>query len=225
METSQINLEPFQTSLHGAKILVQGPFPSNKMPPLIESIQNIREPFKKKILLSNTVFGLSKYIFLQYDTTFKIKDNTDWTMFLTYVTYAPKPLLIVSEDIVIPDGLWGKLTRAMTFLNITSSQVLSIRPYDTIFFPVLEEIHHPLVDYIHRTLQSVYRASYSVKENREIIQELRIAGAGIIWTRVQEESKNGDIYWYDPVAHNQGDSLSHKQMSELFRWLSEHFES
>ena len=46
-----------------------------------------------------------------------------------------------------------------------------------------------------------------------------MAGAGICWTRHEE---TGNIYWYDPV-NNQGDSLSNKQMSELFVWLSEQF--
>jgi len=41
------------------------------------------------------------------------------------------------------------------------------------------------------------------------------------WTKVDEEP-SGSIFWYDPVS-NQGDSLSNKQMSELFGWLSEQF--
>ena len=56
-----------------------------------------------------------------------------------------------------------------------------------------------------------------------MLQELRVAQAGIAWTKHNEDTTGGSIYWYDPVAANQGDSLSNKQMSELFAWLSSQF--
>ena len=209
-----IKIDAFNTNLHGCKILCQGPF--HKYPPIMDSIQKLREPFKKKLLLTQNTFSLNKYLHLQYDSTFQVKDAQDWTLILTYITYAPKPLLIVSEDLVIPDGLWNKLNKSITFVNMTSSYV-AVKPYDTIFFSD-ESIH---TDYVLKTLQSVYKATYSQKEHKEISQELRVAGAGICWTR-HEENQNGNIYWYDPVV-NQGDSLSNKQMSELFNWLSQQF--
>jgi hypothetical protein len=97
--------------------------------------------------------------------------------------------------------------------------MLNIKPYDTIFFSSMEDPSQSYTEYVLKLLQSVYKASYSQKEHKEILQELRVAGAGICWTRHEE---TGNIYWYDPV-NNQGDSLSNKQMSELFVWLSEQF--
>jgi hypothetical protein len=188
----------------------------------MDSITNIREPFKKKILVSNTIFGFSKYLALQYDTIFKVRDGPDWTMILTYLTYAPKPLLVITEDIQIPDGLWAKLGRGITLVNITSMPVINIRNYDSIFFSTTEELNSASMDYMFKALQSVYRATYTQKENKEINQELRVAGAGIVWTKVEEQA-GGNLYWYDPVENNQGDNLSNKQMSELFSWLSGHF--
>lgn len=216
-----ISLEAFNTNLHNCRILCQGPFPKSKYPPIMESIQRLREPYKKKILLSNTAFSLSKYLPLQYDAMFQVKEGSDWTMIITYITYAPKPLLVVSEDISIPDGLWQKLNRTTTFVNITSSSVLNVRPYDAIFFAPMEEVVSSYSDYVCKLLQSVYKSSYSQKEHKEIIQELRIAGAGLSWTKVDEDG-SGSIFWYDTVNH-QGDCLSNKQMSELFGWLSENF--
>jgi len=213
-----INIEAFNKCLHGCKILCQGPFP-NKHPPIMESIQKLKEPFKKKILLTRAIFSFSKYIPLQYDGVFQVKDTHDWTLILTYITYAPKPLLVVAEEIPIPDGLWQKLNKTITFVNITSSYVLNIRPYDTIFFSPIEELATSYTEYVLKLIQSVYKATYSQKEHKEVLQELRIAGAGICWTRHEDE---GNIYWYDPVI-NQGDSLSNKQMSELFIWLSQQY--
>jgi hypothetical protein len=223
METQTIQIDGFSTNLHGCRILCQGPFPNGKYAPIMESIQKLRDPFKKKILLTRTAFSLSKYMPLQYDAVFQVKDSHDWTLILTYITYAPKPLLVVAEDIPIPDGLWQKLNRTTTFVSITSSLVVNIRPYDAIFFAPIEEIATQYSDYVYKVLLSVYKGSFTQKEHKEILQELRVANAGIAWTRYEEETQNGNIYWYDPVANNQGDSLSNKQMSELFGWLSDQF--
>lgn len=218
-----IRIDSFNTNLHGCRILCQGPFPNNKYAPLMEYIQKLREPFKKKILLTRTAFALSKYMPLQYDAVFQVKDSHDWTLILTYITYAPKPLLVVAEDVPIPDALWQRLNRTVTFVNITSSTVINIRPYDAIFFAPIEELTTTYTEYVYKILQSIYKASYSQKEHKEVLQELRIAQAGIAWTKHEEDTSGGSIYWYDPVAGNQGDSLSNKQMSELFAWLSGQF--
>lgn len=223
METSTIQIDAFNTNLHGCKILFQGPFQTEKYAPIMEYIQKLREPFKKKILIANTSFTLSKYLSLQYDATFQMKDVHDWTLILTYITYAPKPILIVAEDIQIPDGLWQKINKTATFINITSSYVINIRPYDAIFFSPTEELTTTYTEYIFKILQSVYKANYTLKEHKEVLQELRMASAGIAWTKCEEDTSGGSIYWYDPVTYNQGDSLTNKQMSELFSWLSNQY--
>ena len=222
MDTHTVQIDAFNVNLHGTRILCQGPFPNGKYAPIMESIQKLREPFKKKILLTRTAFSLSKYMPLQYDAVFQVKDSHDWTLILTYITYAPKPLLVVAEDVPIPDGLWQKLNKTTTFVNITSSYQLNIRPYDAIFFAPIEELMQSYAEYVFKLLQSVYKASYSQKEHKEILQELRVASAGICWTKHNEDTAGGNIYWYDPVI-NQGDSLSNKQMSELFGWLADQF--
>lgn len=223
METATLQIDAFSTNLHGTRILCQGPFPNNKYAPIMESIQKLREPFKKKILLTRTAFSLSRHMPLQYDAVFQVKDSHDWTLILTYITYAPKPLLVVAEDIPIPDGLWQKLNKMTTFVNITSSYVLNIRPYDAIFFSPIEELTTNYTEYVLKLLQSIYKASYSQKEHKEVLQELRVAKAGICWTRHEEDVPSGNIYWYDPVENIQGDSLTNMQMSELFSWLASQF--
>ena len=218
-----IKIDALNTNLHGCRILCQGPFNTGKYAPIMESIQKLRDPFKKKILLTRAAFSLNKFLPLQYDATFQVKDSQDWTLILTYISYAPKPLLVVAEDVPIPDGLWQKLNRTTTFINITSSYTVNIRPYDAIFFAPIEEVATQYTDYAYKLLQSVYKSSYSPKEHKEILQELRVAKAGICWTKYEEDTPGGNIYWYDPVENNQGDSLTNKQMSEMFSWLSDYF--
>jgi len=160
---------------------------------------------------------------MQVDASFQAKDTADWTLILTYMTYAPKPLLIIAEDIPIPDGVWQKLSRTMTFVHIASQPVAQLRPYEAIFFAPMEELGSTYGEYVYKALQSVYKPSYSQKEHKEILQELRIAGAGIAWSREEQDPK-GAMYWYDPIQH-QGDRLSDKQLSELFGYLSDQFQS
>ena len=79
MDVTTLQIEAFNTNLHGSKILCQGPFQQEKYPPIIEAITHLRSPFKKKILLSSTTFSLSKYLPILYDAHFQIKDGQDWT--------------------------------------------------------------------------------------------------------------------------------------------------
>lgn len=218
-----IQLEAFNTHLHGTKILYcipQGQSSLGKSPPWSDWIQKLREPFRKRIRLSSRMFPLSM---TAYDATFHPKDGQDWTLVLTYITYAPKPLLVVIEDLPIPDGLWSKLTAATTLLHLTSTPVTRLGPYDAIFFSPMEEVSTSYTDYTHRILQSVYRAHYTTKEHKEILQELRVAKAGMAWTRVNESSNTGAMYWYDPVAVQPNEQPTPAQLAELFGWLTEQF--
>lgn len=218
-----IQVDAFNTNLHGCKILCQGPFTRGKYAPIMESIQNIRYPFKKKILLTKTAFSFSKYFPLQYDAIFQIRDNQDWILALTYITYSPKPSLVIAEDIVIPEAVWSKLSRGTTFVHITSTSIANVRPYDAVFFAPIEDLTTGFADFIFRQLQAIYRANYTQGAYKEIMQELRVAGAGIAWTRHQESLATGSIYWYDPISINQGDKLTGSQLSELFSWLASTF--
>jgi hypothetical protein len=166
---------------------------------------------------------MSKYIPMAYDAVFQMKDSADWTLALTYMTYAPKPILIVTEDITIPDGLWQKMTRQMTFVNFSSTPILHIRPYDAIFFAPVEELSSSQIDYGHKILQSVYRSNYSAKEHKEIVQELRVAGAGLVWTKVEEESQGGNVFWYDPISLSASEKLTNTQLVDLFGFLASQF--
>ena len=204
-----VSLENFNTPLNGSTILCYGNF-QKKYPPLMEYIKDIRNPIKKVVLISNTVFGLNGHFPFHYDAVFQARDSNDWTMIVTYLTYVVKPALVVC-DIAVPDALWKKLGKDITFIHLSSIAPLSsIKAYDCIFFAEDAEVQ--------RVLQTVYRASYSANENKEILQELRVAGAGLVWTR-RDESVGGAMYWYDPVPKQQV-ALSKGQMGDLFSWLA-----
>lgn len=219
--TETIQLESFNTALHGARILLQGPFAENKLPPIMEWIQRLRDPFKKKILLTSSAFTCSTQFPQVYDAVFYTKDVTDFQLCLAYLTYAGKPSLLVMEDPPsIPDGFWPKLPRTITVVHLVSTRsVVQLRPYDAIFFAPMQEMNSAEAEYSFKILQSVYRGSYSLQEHREILSELRVAGAGIAWTNVEEERQGGTMYWYDTVDAPSAGATG-KQIAEVLRWVA-----
>lgn len=218
-----IQLEAFNTALHGARILLQGPFPSHGMPPVMDYIQQLRDPFKKKILLTSSTMAFSKSMPMLYDAVFHAKDILDYQLTLAYLTYAGKPTLLVMDDPpAIPDGFWAKLPRTVTVLHIVHTRsVIHLRPYDAIFFAPTEEVHSAASEYVYKILQSVYRSNYTLQEHREIVSELRVAGAGIAWTNMGEKRQGGAIYWYDTVEHPVGNErMTGRQMADVLEWIA-----
>lgn len=214
-----IRVDAFDTNLHGAKILAQGPFPNNRLPPLMDYVQHFRDPFKKRVLLTRSPFALCKTISLNYDATYLVSDVQDWSLALTYILHCPKPALVVIDDVPVPDAVWTKFTRAITVAHIATTPVRTMVPYDAVFFAPIQDIGGTYADFVFRQIQNIFRASYTQKEYRDILQELRVAEAGLMWTRWDESVSAGSMYWYDPVSNQRSDTLSKKQLSDIFLWL------
>ena len=219
-----LQIEAFQTSLHGAKILCQGPFPPDRQPPILESITDRRQPFQKKVLLSLTPFSFSKSLTLSYDATFHIITASDWSLALTYIVHSPKPLLVVADDIPVPDAVWSRIPRTVTFVHLLSTPVRSPKLYDAVFFAAIQDSTSPYSEQTYRVLQNLLGA-LGTKEYREIVNELRVATAGIAWSKIDESTEAGALYWYDPVKQQGAETLSKKQLADLFSWLAAHFGS
>jgi hypothetical protein len=221
MET--VHVDAFQTNLHGTTILCQGPFPKGRLPPLMDNIQALRAPFKRKVLLTNSPVSFTKTLPLHYDAIFQMREGADWSLALTYILHAPKDVLVIAEDIAVPDAVWSKLTKSITFVHIVTAPLRAVQAYDTIFFAPVDDLTNSYIDLILKTLVSVYKKTYTQKDLKEILQELRVAKAGLSWTKVGEDGE-GSLYWYDPEVVT-GESLTKKQLSELFQNLSVQFTS
>ena len=237
-----IQLEAFNVNLHGTKILCQGPWADGKYPPVLEAVKKLRDPFKRQVLVSRTPFSFSKALPLQYDATFQVRETADWSLILTYLAYAPKPTLAIIEDVEVPDAVWGKLASTITCVHITATPIRNARAYDAVFFAPIGETAgagwsgpSSYAEFVFHQLQMLYKGTALIGPERssdrsaqpvhrsltpahykEIVQELRVAGAGLAYT-------GGTIYWYDTVASQGSDPLSGKQLSELFLWLAERF--
>jgi hypothetical protein len=227
-----VNLEAFNKQLFGTRVLCQGPFSKGSYAPVMEAVTHLRQPFRKKVLItkknvvggSGSGSGIGSNIPLQYDTVFSISDNTDWSHAIQYCKTVQGCLLIVFDDIVIPDAVWQHIVKGTTVVHYMNSVCNNIKPYDTIFFPPVDDVMNYKIDVTFRQLQAVYRTSWKEREFKEILNELRVAQAGLCWTRVQEkDSVFGTICWYDSVEQIVKERISDAQLAALFEWLRGQF--
>ena len=216
MADNTIHLEAFQANLHGLKILCQGPFEKGVFPPVLEAIENIKIPFQRKVLLlGGDATPFARTFSLKYDATFHIGNTTDWSLALTYILHAPKDVLVVAEDIPIPDAVWSRLAKTITFLSVVKTPLKNVMPYDAVFFAPIEDFGTFYAsDTVYKAVLALTRKPYGPKEYRDILQELRVANAGLAWLKGTES-----LFWNDPVAET-SEQLSTKQLAALFRWLS-----
>jgi len=210
MDTIHINA--FQTTLHGARILCQGPFPSHQHPPLEEAITSIRSPFKRRILLTKGPPPQGPY-----HAVIQIQEGADWALALTYITHCPKDCLVVVDDVPIPPALWARLPPTATLVHRVTTPPTTVAPYSAIFFAPLQDATCLLADHVFRILQQVYASPYSAKEFKEVVNELRVAGLGLVFS-------GGQLEWYDPVPESlDAGTWSNRQLSELFERLARQF--
>ena len=219
MDTVQVNA--FQTNLHGTRILCQGPFPSDRHPPLEEAISALRTPFKRRILLTNGVCTTGPY-----HAVLQIQEGLhgspqpgggDWSLALTYITHAPKPCLVVVDDVPIPSALWGRLPPSVTLVHRVTTPLASTAPYSTLFFAPIQDSTSAYAEQVLRTLQQRYKPAYSAKEFKEVVNELRVAGLGLVFS-------GGQLEWYEPVPESlDAGTWSKRQLAELFERLARQF--
>ena len=219
MDTVQVNA--FQTNLHGTRILCQGPFPSDRHPPLEEAISALRTPFKRRILLTNGVCTTGPY-----HAVLQIQEGLhgspqpgggDWSLALTYITHAPKPCLVVVDDVPIPSALWGRLPPSVTLVHRVTTPLASTTPYSTLFFVPIQDSTSAYAEQVLWTLQQRYKPGYSAKEFKEVVNELRVAGLGLVFS-------GGQLDWYEPVPESlDAGTWSKRQLAELFERLARQF--
>jgi len=221
-----IHLDAFATQLQNTKILCLGQFQQAKFPPLQDSIKDIRAAPKKKIWLGRQLTGIPVFPAI-YDAQYAIADSLDWTLALTYIAHCAKPALLVIEELQIPSAVWQRLPRdGLTTLVFQTQPPPSIAPYDTVFFAPVIDLNSQIsfVNTIINYFQQIFRSpAYQPKEYRDILQELRVANAGLVWTRVGEQTSQGALYWYDSGPLQNSEQLSKKQLADLFTRLAAQF--
>lgn len=223
-EEHVVNIEAFDSNLFGKTILYQKHTNVNdyhQLPPIKDKCSDLRQPFKRRLLISNIHNKHINNIFFDYDTIYYIQDISDWSLILTYIVHAPKPIFILIDNITIPNIVWTKIQGmkqtmggSMTIVHISNIPVQSIHPYNTVFFQPISHATLPsMLDIIYGQILSL-KHSYNMREFKETVAELRIADAGLCIMN------NNELYWYDPVDNEI--IIKPQKMAEILRWLSNH---
>jgi hypothetical protein len=214
--SSVLTIENFDATLRGTKIL-QYILKGCQDAPLYEIAAAGGEPFSRSILIApSRAVGAQQFFRTAWDAVFQVRAavnqqtansyngtqsqqaSQDWSFILTYITNSPKPVCIFVEDgIDPPDAFIKKLPQTATLIV---QKTIGQRPsslYDTIYFPPISEANSHEANIILSCLD-ILLASKN-EDRRSWLKELRVAGAGIVWTRFEERSQQGAVYWYDPT--------------------------
>ena len=212
--SSVLTIENFDAPLRGTKIL-QYIFKGCLDAPLYEIAAAGGEPFARSILIApSRAVGAQQFFRTAWDAVFQVRSTVingsnsnnsiqtqqtsqDWSFILTYITNSPKPICIFVEDgIDPPDAFIKRLPQSATLIVQKTLGTRLSSLYDTIYFPSIVEAQSQEANIILGCLD-ILLASKN-EDRRSWLKELRVVGAGIVWTRYEERSTQGSVYWYDP---------------------------
>ncbi len=159
-----------------------------------------RAQYSRRILITNDI-GAS-IASIEWDSIFRPREAVDYSLILTYIINSPHAVYIQS-DMELPEqfvtALYTKASRhttPVTLIVVLSGGTLprSTRLFHNIFFPhIVDHSSADAAKYI-GFIHSFGLSNTNDDELRAYIKELRIAGGGLVWSRVGQS-----IYWYDPA--------------------------
>ena len=207
--TDVVKLENFDTPLTGAHTVFYiegGPFAHPTLPGTLDSILH-GEPYSRRVLVTFPSSRCSSLFRCNWDAVFQPADQKEWSLILTYCSYAPRPLFIHIDDTVNPpDAFFQRLPQGTTITEVRRLETVPEAPTaptgpiraDVIFYPPVQDLTTADATAIIRSL-NVQVGSRDAEGKKAYLRELRVARAGLAWTRIQEPTSYGATYWYDPA--------------------------
>jgi hypothetical protein len=197
-------LENFDTPLENSRIfflLGRGRQPPKLLDQLINSPK-----VTNRVLVSSQHSETPLLFKGLWSAIFNPSDGKDWQLVLTYCTYMTKPGIIVIEDgLHIPEGFMARLPTVNLQFAICR-QICQQQPAnllavaDTIFLPVVEDLAGADADACLTVLKQQLGVNGAVLDQRkEWLREVRAVRSCLVWTRIQERSTHGAVYWFDPA--------------------------
>jgi hypothetical protein len=192
-----LQIEAFDDGLRGKKILQYVGGGTGSVNSLVNRIEaDASEPFARKVLITAAPRPAKELFRTQWDVIFNIADTREWILVVTYIMNAPKPILVVCEDgaefpeVVLKKlaGIAGLTTLCQRGLGVAKSA----RMYDVVYMPVIDDPGSAAATGVLGHLAGL-EPSGGREDRRGWLKELRVAGAGLVWSR------EGGICWYDPV--------------------------
>lgn len=221
MSKPTIQIEGLSTNLRGGKHLVLR-HTSSRLPDLADFLAG-GEAFQKYLLLTGKGVDPITQFWLPWSASFQITDQRDWNMALTYITNAPKPLFcFADQSIQIPEAFLRRLAGTnTTFLHMTAPTAalatsMALPHYDSIFVAPVEDIGSTFYESALTVIQRSF-PRHKNYEMKDVLKELNVANAGLVWTRLQESDPGGEVYWYEPGSESPSLMLSHKQIGKILK--------
>ena len=201
--TEVVKLENFDISpTHQHTLFFYDPRAASPLPGLFDTALH-GEAYNRRILLTTPTCTLSSLFRAEWDAVYQPADQKEWSLILTYCLYAPRLLCIVVDDgLAVPDAFFQRIPAGTTVISIKSLDAAADTPlgrYDTVCFPAISDTTGMEAAAVLKTVCTLTRTGGSTEAKRAWLRELRVARAGLIWTRVGEATGAGAVYWYDPT--------------------------
>ncbi len=216
-----VQIEGLSTNLRNGKHLILRA-PGSKLPVLADFLTG-GEPIQKFVLLTGKGAEPLSQFWLPWSATFQISDQRDWNMALTYITNAGKPLFcFADQSIQIPEAFLRRLAGLnVTFLHVTAPTAslatsLALPQYDSVFIAPIDDIGSTFYESALTIVQRVF-TRHREYEMKDVLKELNVANAGLVWTRLQESDPGGAVYWYEPGGTAHKLMISQKQIGAMLR--------
>ncbi len=201
--TDVVKLENFDTPLVGHHTLfLYDPRSVAPLPGLVDTVLH-GEAYSRRILLTTPACTLSSLFRAEWDAVYQPADQKEWSLILTYCLYAPKRLCVVVDDgLAVPDAFFQRLPAGTTVIAIKSldgAAELQLGRCDAVCFPAISDTTGMEAAAILKIVGGLAGNPSSTESRRAWLRELRVARAGLIWTRIGEPASTGAVYWYDPA--------------------------
>lgn len=190
-----IHLEGFESSIRGKKVWVIGDESLALRRLNLSVSENLGRGRTVCILDSHRTLPKSFQKFA-WDALFKVKDQQDLRLALTYITNATKPIHVVwiGEE-VSGQVLQKLLDPAITVIALGSRTHVPIQPWNAIFFP--SDMNSQQVEEM--LISRVGPSGLKAMNLRSILPELRTAKASLVWSNIDETERSGSLYWFDTM--------------------------
>lgn len=190
-----IHLEGFESSIRGKKVWVIGDESLALRRLNLSVSENLGRGRTVCILDSHRTLPKSFQKFA-WDALFKLKDQQDLRLALTYITNATKPIHVVwvGEE-MSAQVLQKLLDPAITVIALGSRTHVPIQPWNAIFFP--SDMNSQQVEEM--LISRVGLSGLKTMNLRSILPELRTAKASLVWSNIDETERSGSLYWFDTM--------------------------
>jgi hypothetical protein len=219
-----INIEGLSTSLRGGKhLIIHGT--NMKMPDFADFLSG-GEPIQRYLLLTGRNGDMSAQFWFPWNGVLTLVDARDWNFALTYIANAPKPLFcLVDDSLTVPEAFLRRVPASVTLVHLIQpspelATSMALPHYDSVFISPIDDIGSKFYESALTCLQRVFKR-HGEYDMKEVLRELRVAGAGLVWTRIQESDPGGAVYWYEPGPVSPKLLLSAKALGRIMKNFGE----